>query len=57
MWCLRTWFSCGPGSVRLLVGLDDLKGLFQPKRFYVISVEWYAGKGKFSSSKTKLALG
>ena len=29
-----TWFSGGLGSVRLTVGLDDLKGLFQPKRFY-----------------------
>ena len=26
--------SGGLGSVRLTVGLDDLKGLFQPKRFY-----------------------
>ena len=29
----RTWFS-GHGGVGLTVGLDDLKGLFQPKRFY-----------------------
>ncbi|KAK4832046.1 hypothetical protein QYF61_020561, partial [Mycteria americana] len=28
------WFSGGLGSVRLMVGLDDLKGLFQPKRFF-----------------------
>ena len=33
MWCLGTWFSGGCGSFRLRVGLDDLKGLFQPKRF------------------------
>ena len=33
MWCLGTWFSGGLGSVRFTVGLDDLKGLFQPKRF------------------------
>lgn len=26
-----TWFSGGLGSVRLMVGLDDLKGLFQIK--------------------------
>jgi len=34
MWHLGTWFSGGLGSVRLTVGLDDFKGLFQPKRFY-----------------------
>ena len=34
MWCLGTWFSGGLGSARLKVGLDDLKGLFQPKQFY-----------------------
>ena len=34
MWCLGTWLSGGLGSVRLTVGLDDLKGLFQPKQFY-----------------------
>ncbi|KAK4830495.1 hypothetical protein QYF61_011408 [Mycteria americana] len=37
MWCLGTWCSGGLGSVRLMVGLDDLKGLFQPKRFYDIN--------------------
>jgi len=26
---LGTWFSGGLGSVRLMVGLEDLKGLFQ----------------------------
>jgi len=25
-----TWFSGGLGNVRLMVGLDDLKGPFQP---------------------------
>ena len=34
MWHLGTWFSGGLGNVRLTVGLDDLKGLFQSKRFY-----------------------
>ena len=34
MWHLGTWFSGGLGSARVMVGLDDLKGLFQPKRFY-----------------------
>jgi len=33
MWHSGTWFSGGLGSVRLTVGLNDLKGLFQPKRF------------------------
>jgi len=32
--CLGTWFSGGFGSVRLMVGLDDLTGLFQHKLFY-----------------------
>ena len=29
-WHLRTRFSGGLDSVRFTVGLDDLKGLFQP---------------------------
>jgi len=33
MWHLGTWFSDGIGSVRFTVGLEYLKGLFQPKRF------------------------
>ena len=33
MWHLGTWFSGGLGSVRFMVGPDDLKGLFQPKYF------------------------
>ena len=32
-WRFGTWFSGGLGSVRLAVGLNDLKGLLQPKRF------------------------
>ena len=31
MWHLGTWFSGGLGRVGLMVGLNDLKGLFQPK--------------------------
>ena len=34
MWRLGTWFSGGLGSARLMVGLNDLQGLFKPKRFY-----------------------
>jgi len=34
MQCSGTWFSGGLGSARLMVGLDDLKGLFHPKWFY-----------------------
>jgi len=34
VWCLGMWFSGGLGGVRLMVGLNDLKGLFHPKRFY-----------------------
>lgn len=34
MWHLGTWFSGGFGSVTLVVGLGDLKGLFQPKCLY-----------------------
>ncbi|KAK4818318.1 LOW QUALITY PROTEIN: hypothetical protein QYF61_010780, partial [Mycteria americana] len=33
MRCLGTSYSGGLGSVRFMVGLDDLKGLFQPIRF------------------------
>ncbi|KAK4829691.1 hypothetical protein QYF61_006066, partial [Mycteria americana] len=33
MRCLGTWYSGSLGSVRFTVGLDDLKGLFQPIRF------------------------
>ena len=31
MWHLGTWFSGGLGSVRLTVGLNDLKGLYDSK--------------------------
>jgi len=31
MWCLGTRFTDGFGSVRLMIGPDDLKGLFQLK--------------------------
>lgn len=34
MWCLRKWLSGGLGRSRLRVGLDDLRGLLQPKGFY-----------------------
>jgi len=34
MWSLGTWFSGGIDSIRLMVGLDDLEGLLQPKRLY-----------------------
>lgn len=34
MWCLGTWFSGGLSSARLTVGLNQLKGLFQPEGFY-----------------------
>ena len=40
-WCLETWFSGRLGSVRLPVGLDGLKGLFQPKRFYDSMILWF----------------
>jgi len=34
MQSLGTWFSGEIDSVRLMVGLNDLDGLLQPKRFY-----------------------
>jgi len=34
MWHLVTWFRGGLGSVGLMVGLDDLRGVYQPKCFY-----------------------
>lgn len=33
MWHLGTCFNGGLGSAGLVVGLSDLTGLFQPKRF------------------------
>jgi len=34
MWCLGREFIGGLGGVRLMVVLDNFKGLFQPKIFY-----------------------
>jgi len=34
MQSLGMWFSGGIDSIRLMVGLYDLEGLLQPKRFY-----------------------
>lgn len=34
MWRFEMWFSSGPGSVRIMVGFNDLRGLFQPIRFW-----------------------
>lgn len=34
MWHLKTWFSGGLGGAGQMVGLDHLKGLFQPKQFH-----------------------
>lgn len=33
MWHSGTWFSGGPGSAWLTVGLNDLNSPFQPKQF------------------------
>lgn len=33
MWCLGAGFSDGLGAVRVMVGADDLAGLFQAKHF------------------------
>lgn len=34
MWHLGTWSTGGLRSAALIVGLDNLKGPFQPKRVY-----------------------
>lgn len=34
MWHLGTWFSSGIGSGGLVIGLNDVNGLFQSKCFY-----------------------
>lgn len=34
MWHLGTWSSGGLVSVGFTIGLEDLEGLLQPKRFY-----------------------
>lgn len=31
MWDLETWFCGRPGRAGLMVGLEGVKGLFQPK--------------------------
>ena len=46
MWRLGTWFSGGLGSVRFTVGLNDLKGLFQPKFFYGSMPDAVGAKGE-----------
>jgi len=40
MQSLGTWFSGGIESVRLMVGLDDLDSLLQPKEFYDSMILW-----------------
>lgn len=34
MWHLGLWLSGEIGSAGVMVGLDDLRGIFQPKLFY-----------------------
>lgn len=34
LWPSGTWFSEGLGSIRLMVGLDGLRSLFQHKQFH-----------------------
>jgi len=51
MWHLRTWFSDRLGSARLMVGLDDLEGLFQLKRFYDSIKNNLAEERKFTFEK------
>lgn len=41
MWHLGTRFTGGLGCVGLVVGLDNLKGLFQPKLFHYSVVLTY----------------
>lgn len=33
MWCLETSFSGGLGSAGLIVGFDEIRGIFQSKLF------------------------
>ena len=46
MWLFRTWFS-RHGGVGITVGLDDLRGLFQPSWFYD-SAPWPVWTGRFT---------
>jgi len=45
---LGAWFSGGLGNVGLVVGLDDLKGLFQPKWFYDVQHAAFLQDTEFS---------
>lgn len=36
MWHVATWLSGGLDSIRVMIGLNDIKSLFQPKWFCVI---------------------
>lgn len=38
MWNLGTWFSVGLGSSGLMVELNDLRGLFQPRLLFCDSI-------------------
>lgn len=40
MWHLVIWISGGLGNTMLIVVLGNLKGLFQPKPFYDITLFW-----------------
>ena len=44
MWCLGTLFCGGLGSARLMVGPDDLKGLFQSKQFCDSMISYASGR-------------
>lgn len=40
MWHLGAWFNVGHGSAVLMVGLDDLKVLFQSKYFHELVLKF-----------------
>lgn len=45
MWHLGTWVSGGLGSAGLKIGLDDLRGLVQPKWFCECRLSWLVMPG------------
>lgn len=56
MWHLRIWFNGRLDSVRLMIGLSDIKGVFQPKGFYGSVIVWPEGMSEELPVKVAISL-